>query len=53
LRRSAVPRGLDVMKRPVNIVPMYDERQKKWVETICPSINETHRIFLPGGKLPN
>jgi phage recombination protein Bet len=34
-------RGLDVMKRPVNIVPMYDERQKKWVETIWPSINET------------
>jgi phage recombination protein Bet len=34
-------RGLDVMKRPVNIVPMYDERQKKWIETIWPSINET------------
>jgi hypothetical protein len=29
------------MKRPVNIVPMYDERQRRWVETIWPSINET------------
>jgi phage recombination protein Bet len=34
-------RNLDVMKRPVNIVPMYDEQQKKWIETIWPSINET------------
>jgi phage recombination protein Bet len=34
-------RNLDVMKRPVNIVPMYDERQRKYIETIWPSINET------------
>jgi phage recombination protein Bet len=34
-------RNLDPLKRPVNIVPMYDEKQKKWIETIWPSINET------------
>jgi phage recombination protein Bet len=33
-------RNLDVMKRPVNIVPMYNDRERKWVETIWPSINE-------------
>ena len=34
-------RGLDVMKKPINIVPMYDDKQRKWLETIWPSINET------------
>jgi phage recombination protein Bet len=33
-------RNLDVMKRPVNIVPMWDGTQRKYVETIWPSINE-------------
>jgi len=33
-------RNLDVMKRPVNIVPMYDSDRKAWIETIWPSIVE-------------
>lgn len=33
-------RNLDVMKRPVNIVPMYSKQLKRMVETIWPSIAE-------------
>jgi phage recombination protein Bet len=33
-------RGLDVMKRPVNIVPMWDNKTRKYVDSIWPSINE-------------
>ncbi len=33
-------RNLDVMKRPVNIVPMWDSKLRRYVDTIWPSINE-------------
>lgn len=33
-------RKLDVMKKPVHIVPVYSQRQKKMVETVWPSIQE-------------
>lgn len=36
-------RNLDVMKRPVNIVTVWDSRQQRNVETFWPSINE-HEI---------
>jgi phage recombination protein Bet len=34
-------RGMDIMKRPVNIVPVWNAKLKKMVETIWVSINET------------
>src|SRR5215471_19487891 len=33
-------RGLDVMKKPVNIVPIWNSQLGRYVETIWPSINE-------------
>ena len=33
-------RGLDVMKKPVNIVPMWNSQLGRYVETVWPSINE-------------
>jgi len=33
-------RGLDVMKKPVNIVPMWNTSLGRYVETVWPSINE-------------
>lgn len=33
-------RNLDVFKRPVQIVPIYDKRQKRMVETVWPGISE-------------
>lgn len=33
-------RGLDVFKRPVHIVPMYDRKRGGYVETIWPGISE-------------
>lgn len=36
-------RGLDPMKKPVHIVPMWSTELKKMVETVWPGINE-HRI---------
>jgi phage recombination protein Bet len=35
-------RKLDIMKRPVNIVPMWDSKRQDYVETVWPSINEHH-----------
>lgn len=32
-------RKLDIMKKPVNIVPMWSSEQKKYVETVWPGIN--------------
>src|SRR5262245_21135916 len=34
-------RNLDVMKRPVNIVPMWDSEKGGYVETVWPAITET------------
>jgi phage recombination protein Bet len=34
-------RNLDILKRPVNIVPMWNASLRKEVDTIWPSINET------------
>jgi len=34
-------RNFDILKRPINIVPMWDAKQKQWRETIWPSIIET------------
>jgi phage recombination protein Bet len=36
-------RNLDIMKRPVNIVSVWDDKQGRNIETIWPSINE-HQI---------
>jgi len=33
-------RGLDVLKKPVNIVPMWNNKLGRYVETVWPSINE-------------
>lgn len=33
-------RGLDILKRPVNIVPIWDSQLGREVETVWPSINE-------------
>lgn len=33
-------RKLDILKKPVNIVPMYSTKLKRYVETVWPSINE-------------
>lgn len=33
-------RNLDIMKRPVHIVPMYDSARGGWVETVWPGISE-------------
>lgn len=38
--RYCQARGLDVLKRPVNIVPMWSKRLGREVETIWPGINE-------------
>lgn len=47
-------RGLDIMKKPVHIVPVYDAKQGKNVETVWPSIYEyratANRTGLYAGK---
>lgn len=43
-------RKLDVFKKPVNIVPMYNKTLKKMVETIWPSINEVQVTASRTGK---
>lgn len=43
-------RKLDIFKRPVNIVPMWNKALKKNVETIWPSINEVQVTASRTGK---
>lgn len=43
-------RKLDVFKRPVNIVPMWNKTLKKMVETVWPGINEVQVTASRTGK---
>jgi phage recombination protein Bet len=43
-------RKLDIMKRPVNIVPMWSSELRKEVDTIWPSINETQITAARSGE---
>jgi phage recombination protein Bet len=48
--RYCTLRGLDVLKRPVNIVPVYDSDLRRSVETIWPSITETEITASRSGQ---
>lgn len=43
-------RNLDIMKRPVHIVPMWDSKQGRYVETVWPSIGELRTTAARTGE---
>ena len=43
-------RDLDIMKRPVNIVPMWDSAKRTYVETVWPSIGELRTTACRTGE---
>jgi len=43
-------RNLDIMKRPVNIVPVWSSQLKRYVENIWPSINEIEVTAARSGE---
>jgi phage recombination protein Bet len=43
-------RNLDPMKRPVHIVPMYDSKQGRYVETVWPGISELRTTAVRTGQ---
>lgn len=43
-------RKLDIMKRPVHIVPMYDSKKRAYVETVWPSISELRTTATRTGE---
>lgn len=43
-------RGLDPLKRPVHIVPMYSTEQRRYIETVWPGINEIQTTAARTGE---
>lgn len=42
-------RNLDIFKRPVHIVPIYDSKRRAYVETVWPGINELRTTAMRTG----